>query len=88
MAGGGGDACLQPHALGQRSPGAPSVRELAAAFVNVLLDGVGDLGPLRLASPEEEASGVVMVDAAEAVPATDLWGGIVTLLYLDSLPTW
>ena len=29
-----------------------------------------------------------MVDAAEAVPATDLWGGIVTLLYLDSLPTW
>jgi D-alanyl-D-alanine carboxypeptidase len=40
--------------------------------------------------PEEEASVVVMVDAAdgEAVPAGDLWGGIVTLLYPGSLPTW
>jgi D-alanyl-D-alanine carboxypeptidase len=40
--------------------------------------------------PEEEASVVVMVDAAdgEAVPASDLWGGIVTLLYPGSLPTW
>jgi D-alanyl-D-alanine carboxypeptidase len=33
---------------------------------------------------------VVMVNAAdgEAVPASDLWGGIVTLLYPGSLPTW
>ncbi|MBM7809129.1 D-alanyl-D-alanine carboxypeptidase [Geodermatophilus bullaregiensis] len=40
--------------------------------------------------PEEEASVVVMVNAAdgEAVPATDLWFEIVTLLYPDSLPTW
>ena len=40
--------------------------------------------------PEEEASVVVMVNAAdaEAVPATELWNGIVTLLYPDSLPTW
>jgi D-alanyl-D-alanine carboxypeptidase len=40
--------------------------------------------------PEEKASVVVMVNAAdgEAVPATDLWGGIVRLLYPDSLPTW
>jgi D-alanyl-D-alanine carboxypeptidase len=40
--------------------------------------------------PEEEASVVVMVNAAdgEAVPAMDLWGGIVRLLYPDSLPTW
>ncbi|WP_138734553.1 serine hydrolase domain-containing protein [Modestobacter excelsi] len=40
--------------------------------------------------PEEKASVVVMVDAAdgEAVPAADLWGGIVTLLYPGSLPTW
>jgi D-alanyl-D-alanine carboxypeptidase len=40
--------------------------------------------------PEEEASVVVMVNAAdaEAVPASDLWGGIVTLLYPDTLPTW
>ena len=40
--------------------------------------------------PEEKASVVVMVNAAdaEAVPAMDLWGGIVTLLYPDSLPTW
>jgi D-alanyl-D-alanine carboxypeptidase len=40
--------------------------------------------------PEEEASVVVMVNAAdgEAVPAADLWDGIVTLLYPDSLPTW
>ena len=40
--------------------------------------------------PEENASVVVMVNAAdgEAVPATDLWGGIVRLLYPDSLPTW
>ncbi|WP_369255228.1 serine hydrolase domain-containing protein [Geodermatophilus amargosae] len=40
--------------------------------------------------PEREASVVVMVNAAdgEAVPADDLWAGIVTLLYPDSLPTW
>ncbi len=40
--------------------------------------------------PEQGASVVVMVNAAdgEAVPATDLWSGIVTLLYPDSLPTW
>ncbi|MGR7027167.1 serine hydrolase domain-containing protein [Geodermatophilus sp. URMC 62] len=40
--------------------------------------------------PAQEASVVVMVNAAdgEAVPATDLWGGIVTLLYPGSLPTW
>ncbi len=40
--------------------------------------------------PAEEASVVVMVNAAdaEAVPATELWTGIVTLLYPDSLPTW
>jgi D-alanyl-D-alanine carboxypeptidase len=40
--------------------------------------------------PEEGASVVVMVNAAdgEAVPAADLWDGIVTLLYPDSLPTW
>jgi D-alanyl-D-alanine carboxypeptidase len=40
--------------------------------------------------PEQEASVVVMVNAAdgEAVPATDLWAGIVRLLYPDSLPTW
>ncbi|MGY1776181.1 serine hydrolase domain-containing protein [Geodermatophilus sp. SYSU D00804] len=40
--------------------------------------------------PEQGASVVVMVNAAdgEAVPATDLWGGIVRLLYPDSLPTW
>ncbi|WP_138757475.1 serine hydrolase domain-containing protein [Modestobacter altitudinis] len=40
--------------------------------------------------PEEKASVVVMVNAAdgEAVPATGLWGGIVTLLYPGSLPTW
>jgi D-alanyl-D-alanine carboxypeptidase len=33
---------------------------------------------------------VVMVNAAdaEAVPATDLWRGIVTVLCPDSLPTW
>jgi Flp pilus assembly CpaF family ATPase len=38
----------------------------------------------------EEASVVVMVNAgdAEAVPATDLWRGIVTVLYPDGLPTW
>ena len=40
--------------------------------------------------PEQGASVVVMVNAAdgEAVPAADLWTGIVTLLYPDSLPTW
>jgi D-alanyl-D-alanine carboxypeptidase len=40
--------------------------------------------------PDEQASVVVMVNAAdaEAVPATGLWTGIVTLLYPDSLPTW
>jgi D-alanyl-D-alanine carboxypeptidase len=40
--------------------------------------------------PEEGASVVVMVNAAdaEAVPATGLWDGIVTLLYPDSRPTW
>ncbi len=40
--------------------------------------------------PEQEASVVVMVNAADAetVPATGLWGQIVTLLYPDSLPTW
>jgi len=40
--------------------------------------------------PEEKASVVVMVNAAdgEAVPAADLWGGIVTLLYPGSLPNW
>ena len=40
--------------------------------------------------PEEKASVVVMVNAAdaEAVPAMGLWDGIVTLLYPDSLPTW
>ncbi len=32
----------------------------------------------------------MMVSAAdaEAVPATDLWGQIVTLLYPNSLPSW
>ena len=40
--------------------------------------------------PEEAASVVVMVNAAdgEASPATDLWFQIATLLYPDSLPTW
>ncbi len=40
--------------------------------------------------PEQQASVVVMVNAAdaEANPATDLWSEIVTLLYPDSLPTW
>jgi D-alanyl-D-alanine carboxypeptidase len=40
--------------------------------------------------PEEEASVVVMVNAADAetVPAMGLWDGIVRLLYPDSLPTW
>ena len=40
--------------------------------------------------PEEAASVVVMVNAADAetVPATGLWGQIVTLLYPDSLPSW
>ncbi|MGY1679913.1 serine hydrolase domain-containing protein [Geodermatophilus sp. SYSU D01176] len=40
--------------------------------------------------PEEEASVVVMANAAdaEAVPAMDLWDGIVRLLYPDSQPTW
>jgi D-alanyl-D-alanine carboxypeptidase len=40
--------------------------------------------------PEEGASVVVMVNAAdgEAVPAAGLWTGVVTLLYPDSLPTW
>jgi D-alanyl-D-alanine carboxypeptidase len=40
--------------------------------------------------PAEEASVVVMVNAAdaEAVPAMGLWDGIVRLLYPDSLPTW
>jgi len=40
--------------------------------------------------PAEEASVVVMVNAAdgEAVPAGDLWTKIVTLLYPGSLPTW
>lgn len=40
--------------------------------------------------PEEQASVVVMVNAADAesVPATALWDEIVTLLYPDSLPTW
>jgi D-alanyl-D-alanine carboxypeptidase len=40
--------------------------------------------------PEEQASVVVMVNAAdgEAVPAAGLWDGIVRLLYPDSLPTW
>ncbi|PRY50241.1 D-alanyl-D-alanine carboxypeptidase [Geodermatophilus tzadiensis] len=40
--------------------------------------------------PDQEASVVVMVNAAdgEAVPADDLWAGVVRLLYPDSLPTW
>jgi D-alanyl-D-alanine carboxypeptidase len=40
--------------------------------------------------PEEKASVVVMVNAADAehVPAMGLWDGIVRLLYPDSLPTW
>ena len=40
--------------------------------------------------PEEGASVVVMVNAAdgEAVPATDLWFSVVRSLYPDSLPTW
>jgi D-alanyl-D-alanine carboxypeptidase len=40
--------------------------------------------------PEEKASVVVMVNAAdaEAVPAMGLWDGIVTVLYPGSLPTW
>jgi len=40
--------------------------------------------------PEQEASVVVMVNAAdaEATTATDLWGEIVALLYPGSLPTW
>ncbi len=40
--------------------------------------------------PEEGASVVVMVNAAdgEAVPAAGLWTGVVTLLYPDSLPAW
>jgi D-alanyl-D-alanine carboxypeptidase len=40
--------------------------------------------------PSEGATVVVMVNAAdgEAVPAMDLWGQVVELLYPDSLPTW